>query len=219
MAQKFHTQLTAGKHYEQELLKILTRQHRRRASGKEYIYRFNTSDENNERKRWDLEWQGKIKYEVKSEIDTCHQIGRQTGNIAIEYEHRGDPSGIAYTTANLWCHFIVGSGCAVVLPVKKLKEIISQNSFYRVKGGDKGLSRMYLVPAWDTVKNEPNTRYIPRRYFKKLNYREYIYDLNEYRKAKTRDKLTYARACGDLCAGGSDISKSSAVSSPAVCLL
>ena len=85
------------------------------------------------------------KIEVKSERD----VWQKTGNIAIEYESYGKPSGINATEADYWFHNLcVGDDVYATLVFKtdSLKKII--NSLDRkvsVSGGDHNASKMYLI--------------------------------------------------------------------------
>ncbi len=85
------------------------------------------------------------KIEVKSEKD----LWQKTGNICIEYESWGKPSGIEATESDYWFHNLcVGDDeyCTLVFDTKVLKKIISINKFRSVSGGDNNASRMYLIP-------------------------------------------------------------------------
>jgi|TARA_R110000744_G_scaffold228083_1_gene346075 hypothetical protein len=88
--------------------------------------------------------QGK-KIEVKSE----RGMWQRTGNIAIEYESYGRPSGIAATESDYWFHNLcVGDEtfCTLVFDTNSLKKIIDNlDSKRSVSGGDHNASRMYLV--------------------------------------------------------------------------
>lgn len=112
----------------------------------------------NDRKKFDLDLQyGKVrekliadmlqgkKIEVKSERD----MWARTGNIAIEYQSYGKPSGIAATEADYWFHNLcIGDGifATLVFPVESLKRIIDNLDFKKsVKGGDNYASQMYLL--------------------------------------------------------------------------
>ena len=85
------------------------------------------------------------KIEVKSER------GRwmETGNICIEYECWGKPSGIRATESDYWFHNLcVGDKefCTIVFDTNMLKLIVNElDSFKTVAGGDHNASRMYLV--------------------------------------------------------------------------
>ena len=85
------------------------------------------------------------KIEVKSERDKW----QKTGNIAIEYESYGKPSGINATEADYWFHNLcIGEEifATLVFDTRSLRRII-QNLDYKksVSGGDHNASRMYLL--------------------------------------------------------------------------
>ena len=85
------------------------------------------------------------KIEVKSERD----IWQKTGNIAIEYESYGKPSGINATESDYWFHNLcIGDDvfATVVFKTKNLKRIINNLDYKRsVAGGDHNASKMYLL--------------------------------------------------------------------------
>jgi len=85
--------------------------------------------------------------EVKSEVLAFH-----TGNLAIEYECSGKPSGISVTTSKWWVHFIVdeknGNHKVFKIPVENLKKMVGSGQYRSVSGGDKNRARMFLVPKW-----------------------------------------------------------------------
>jgi len=85
------------------------------------------------------------KIEVKSERD----LWQRTGNIAIEYQSYGKPSGIDATESDYWFHNLcVGDEtfCTLVFDTKSLKKIINNLDYKRsVSGGDNNASRMYLL--------------------------------------------------------------------------
>jgi len=85
------------------------------------------------------------KIEVKSERD----LWQRTGNIAIEYESYGKPSGIDATESDYWFHNLcVGEDtfCTLVFNTQSLKKIIKNLDYKRsVSGGDNNASRMYLL--------------------------------------------------------------------------
>ena len=111
-----------------------------------------------DRKKFDIDLQyGKVrekrvadmlqdkKIEVKSERD----MWVRTGNIAIEYESYGKPSGIAATEADYWFHNLcIGDDtfATLVFDVPSLKRIIDNLDYKKtVSGGDHNASRMYLL--------------------------------------------------------------------------
>ena len=85
------------------------------------------------------------KIEVKSERD----VWKRTGNIAIEYQCYGKPSGINATEADYWFHNLcVGEDvyATLVFKTENLRKIIdSLERKVSVSGGDHNASRMYLV--------------------------------------------------------------------------
>ncbi len=85
------------------------------------------------------------KIEVKSERD----VWQKTGNIAIEYECYGKPSGINATESDYWFHNLcIGNEtfATIVFDTASLKRIINNlDSKRSVSGGDNNASRMYLL--------------------------------------------------------------------------
>ena len=85
------------------------------------------------------------KIEVKSEKD----MWQKTGNICIEYESQGKPSGIKATEADYWFHNLcVGDNefCTLVFKTDVLRTIVDKlDTFKTVSGGDHKASRMFLV--------------------------------------------------------------------------
>ena len=85
------------------------------------------------------------KIEVKSERD----VWQKTGNIAIEYECYGKPSGINATESDYWFHNLcIGDEtfATLVFDTASLKRIIENLDTKRsVSGGDNNASRMYLL--------------------------------------------------------------------------
>jgi|TARA_R100000479_G_scaffold174074_2_gene121545 hypothetical protein len=85
------------------------------------------------------------KIEVKSEKD----IWQKSGNICIEYESWGKPSGIKATEADYWFHNLcIGEDeyCTLVFKTDTLKKIVNDlDTFKTVSGGDNNASRMFLI--------------------------------------------------------------------------
>ena len=82
------------------------------------------------------------------EIKTEKYIWSNTGNICIEIESRGKPSGLATTEAELWVQNLVKDGelvCSLVFKTDKLKEIIEKMPTRIVMGGDNLSSKLHLV--------------------------------------------------------------------------
>ena len=111
-----------------------------------------------DRKKFDLDLQyGKVreknvadmlqnkKIEVKSE----RGMWMKTGNIAIEYESYGKPSGISATESDYWFHNLcIGEEtfATLVFHTKSLRKIINNLDYKKtVSGGDNNASKMYLL--------------------------------------------------------------------------
>ena len=84
------------------------------------------------------------KFEIKSERD----IWVNSGNIAIEYESYGKPSGIAATESDYWLHKLcVGDKtfARLIFDVDTLRQIVHRLDKRDIRGGDHNASRMYLL--------------------------------------------------------------------------
>lgn len=93
---------------------------------------------------------GNSKIEVKTEKDKW----KQTGNIVIEYDSRGKPSGILTTEASYWIHNLAIGDTIVyslLLPVETLRRYIARNNPRSVRGGDDMTSKLYLIKLTDLV--------------------------------------------------------------------
>jgi hypothetical protein len=93
---------------------------------------------------------GNSKIEVKTEKDKW----KQTGNIVIEYESRGKPSGVATTSADYWFHNLaIGDEIVftIAVSVSKLRKYIAQHNPRTVRGGDNMTSKLYLIKLTDLV--------------------------------------------------------------------
>lgn len=111
-----------------------------------------------DRKKFDIDLEyGKIRerhvadmlQDKKIEVKSERGMWQSTGNIAIEYESYGKPSGINATEADYWFHNLcVGEDtfCTLVFKVDSLKQIIENLDYKRtVSGGDHNASKMYLL--------------------------------------------------------------------------
>ncbi len=97
-----------------------------------------------------VEWDVKIKrgqleakYEVKSD-----KLAAKTGNLCIEYECAGQPSGISVTKADYYAYFVVSGSShdLYLIPVDRLKAYIAETNPRKMNGGDGYRSRFYLIP-------------------------------------------------------------------------
>ena len=88
----------------------------------------------------------KCQIEVKSE----RSWWKKTGNIAIEYEYRGKPSGIYATTSDYWFHRLEGDRdefCTLVFKTSILKGIVDKYKDKLTKNvGDNKASKCVLNP-------------------------------------------------------------------------
>tara|TARA_R100000231_G_scaffold131986_1_gene104252 strand:- start:275 stop:727 length:453 start_codon:yes stop_codon:yes gene_type:complete len=124
----------------------------------------NLEPKNEDRKKFDIDLAyGKVreqrvadmlqnkKIEVKTERGNFSNPKSwvHTGNIAIEFESYGKPSGIAATESDYWFHNLdIGDEtfASVVFDTQSLKRIIDKLDYKRiVSGGDNKASRMYLL--------------------------------------------------------------------------
>ena len=111
-----------------------------------------------DRKKFDIDLEyGKVRekfvaemlQDKKIEVKSERGMWKNTGNIAIEYESYGKPSGINATESDYWFHNLcVGEDtfCTLVFKVDSLKKIIENLDYKRsVSGGDHKASKMYLL--------------------------------------------------------------------------
>ena len=86
------------------------------------------------------------KIEVKTERDWW----KKTGNIAIEYECNGKPSGIDKTESDFWIHILsngTGNYCKLIFEVSRLKRIVEKyKPTHSRMIGDRGVSNCVLIP-------------------------------------------------------------------------
>ena len=110
------------------------------------------------RKKFDIDLEyGKVREKLvadmlqnkKIEVKSDRDVWQKTGNIAIEYECYGKPSGINTTESDYWFHNLcIGDEtfATLVFDTKSLKKIINKLDYKRsVSGGDNMASRMYLL--------------------------------------------------------------------------
>lgn len=86
-----------------------------------------------------------------SKIEVKSEQGRwvSTGNICIEFESYGKPSGIKATEADYWVQNLMVNGelyASILIPTDNLKRIVDDlDEFKWVHGGDHNASKMWLV--------------------------------------------------------------------------
>ena len=89
----------------------------------------------------------------RMEIKTERDIWKTTGNMCVELEYRGRPSGINVTRADYWCHVFQDNGSIqfiVMFPTDVLRGRIRywlRNGLARLEyGGDNRDSLIVLIP-------------------------------------------------------------------------
>ena len=100
-------------------------------------------------------WEDFIAEKLKTaEVKTERDMWARTGNIAIECESYGKPSGIESTESDVWIHNLTLDGeflLGFIIPTEKLKQIYKEGKL--VYGGDNNASRMYLLKIKELVDN------------------------------------------------------------------
>ena len=87
----------------------------------------------------------KNKIEVKTERDWWFK----TGNIAIEIECNGKPSGIMATKADYWVHILAEGDkdyCRLIFDTRTIKRLAKKYIGTLKNGGDGWRSRFVLIP-------------------------------------------------------------------------
>jgi hypothetical protein len=92
---------------------------------------------------WDFK-HNQVAFECKAD-----RRAHTTGNLCIEYEHTGVPSGLSITEADYWLYFIVKpDGYSLLkIPTSVLRASITDGT--RRWYTDGGNSRFYLLPVVD----------------------------------------------------------------------
>ena len=124
----------------------------------------NTSKDKNELKKFDVDlefgkqWEEYIDNLFKGmytcEIKTERDKWAKTGNICIEIESYGKPSGLQVTTSDIWVQNLVKDGkliASLVIPTENLKELTKQVPSKTLYGGDNKVSKLLLFKLEDLV--------------------------------------------------------------------
>jgi hypothetical protein len=83
-----------------------------------------------------------IKYEAKTDM-YLHDYG----NLVVEFEDRGKPSGISVTEADYFITYFTNLGQIWNIKTEDLKKLIAENQFEIAEfGGDTGRTKMYKIP-------------------------------------------------------------------------
>ena len=98
-------------------------------------------------------WEDFIIDKLKTaEVKTEKDIWKRTGNICIEYESYGKPSGIEVTESDVWIHNLTDKGKFVlgfIIPTETLKKVYKNGR--NVSGGDANASRIYLLQIKELI--------------------------------------------------------------------
>jgi len=87
-----------------------------------------------------------IMVEVKTDFGR-NKYGKYTGNVAVEYECNGKPSGITDNECQIWfykAHSL--TGIYWVMFSDEEIESVATRGYRTVQGGDNNLASLYLVP-------------------------------------------------------------------------
>ena len=86
----------------------------------------------------------------KIEIKTERDWWDKTGNIALEYECYGKPSGVYATKSDYWIHILAkgdNNHCMIVFEVARLKKIVDKyKEKYTRMVGDRNASKCVILP-------------------------------------------------------------------------
>ena len=92
---------------------------------------------------------------AKIELKTESFLWDRTGNIFIEFESRGKPSGIAVTKADFWVHQLVKEDQTVIylmFPIARLKALCAACGKVKHGAGDDGTQSGYLIAIKDVAR-------------------------------------------------------------------
>ena len=87
-------------------------------------------------------------HEVKSD-----RMALTTGNLFIEFECRGKPSGLSTSKADWWT-FHLSDDLYFVIGSVELRRMCLRKGIRKVAGGDGRASRGYLLPTENVLKSE-----------------------------------------------------------------
>lgn len=88
------------------------------------------------------------KIEIKNDFKTLY-----TGNIYIEYESRGKPSGVYTTESDIYIYNIEYSPVKLFFYVEDLRRLVNHyKSTHTVIGGDNNTSKGILISVQEVVK-------------------------------------------------------------------
>lgn len=95
---------------------------------------------------------------ARIELKSESWMWEKSGNLCVEFEWNGKPSGIASTQATCWIHELLRDGemvCQFVFPVANLRRLVREAiaaGHYRDFAGDDGLSSVALLNIRDLLR-------------------------------------------------------------------
>ena len=110
------------------------------------------------RKKFDLDLQyGKVREQLvadmlqdkKIEVKSERGMWQKTGNIAIEMECNGKPSGVMATKSDYWVHILAEGDkdyCRLIFDTKTIKRLAKKYISTLKAGGDGFRSKFVLIP-------------------------------------------------------------------------
>ena len=95
-----------------------------------------------------------LKLAIEGEIEAkADRLCQKTGNVYVETESRGKPSGINVTTAKFWgfCLWLEKREAQtwVLIPTKILKKLMTK--YPKKAGGDNHTSKGHIIPKGDLL--------------------------------------------------------------------
>jgi len=111
----------------------------------------------------------KIHKEAKIEIKTERDWWFKTGNIAIEIECNGKPSGIMATKADYWVHILAEGDkdyCRLIFDTRTIKRLAKKYIGTLKNGGDGWRSRFVLIPLSEIFLPKNLSKYMQERIVK-----------------------------------------------------
>ena len=99
----------------------------------------------------------KILFDKKLEVKTERDWWRKTGNIAIEIESYGKPSGLTSTEASHWVHILADGDkdyCMLLFTVAQLKKLARKYKDNFKMIGDNRASICILIPLTEIFSKE-----------------------------------------------------------------
>ncbi len=83
---------------------------------------------------------------LQAQVEVKHDLkAPETGNVAVETAHNGDPSGILTSRATYWA-IVVGNE-AIIMKTDELRAFVLRSRFPEVAAGDRKSSTIRLIPV------------------------------------------------------------------------